>query len=151
MSLLCLLLDSILAPCSLPLAARACRFTAFQPPCIFILDKSLAGCTSFFTQLQPLARRFAGVLPYRNLATRGSNGGACGVRCWDATLLQEAARGASQGLLGGVFFLCPLFVFRPPTSEMLLLCRRWCNSQTLENPLFISLQMWYTEVVKKGR
>ena len=32
---------------------------------------------------------------------------------------------------------------------MLLLYRRWCNSQTRENPLLISLRLWYTEIVMK--
>lgn len=64
--------------------------------------------------------------------------------CLDAALLQEGVHGASQGQLGGVVFLCPIFVFCSPISEMLTLYRRWCNSQTLENPLFILLWLWYT-------
>ena len=99
MSLLCLLLDSILAPCSLPLAARACRSTAFQPPCIFILDKPLAGCTSFFfCTLRPFWA-FCRIATLRYFGNKRRN-----TAVWGCLVLgcHLAVRSGTQGFTGAM-------------------------------------------------
>ncbi len=102
MSLLCLLLDSILAPCSLPLAARACRSTAFQPPCIFILDKPLAGCTVFFSPSVPRSGGPAFSSPHRKPASQAATGRFRGpgwgrVATWRESPHNRPHRGKQRG------------------------------------------------------
>lgn len=107
MSLLCLLLDSILAPCSLPLAARACRSTAFQPPCIFILDKPLAGCTFFVPRSPCVPAAPAFPKPRRKPGSQAATGplrgaGGAGMPPSGGKAAQTASQGQTAGNgLGG--------------------------------------------------
>ena len=97
MSLLCLLLDSILAPCSLPLAARACRSTAFQPPCIFILDKPLAGCTFFVPRSPCVPAAPAFPKPRRKPGSQAATGRSRG---WEGQGCHPGGKARTNGLTG---------------------------------------------------
>lgn len=70
--------------------------------------------TFFFTQLQSIARRFAGVLHGRNPPTQGSHGGICGVLVLGC---HSAPGSGAQGFTGATrrrLFPLPCFCFLSP-------------------------------------